>query len=143
MNQDSSITQPEQKPKTTAAKGPGGANGATSNGTNGHHSNGTNGVNGHSNGNGTGHGAQLTSQGCIDMEHEYSAHNYHPLPVVFSRAKGAKVWDVEGKEYIDCLSAYCAMNQVGGLCRAGCAAGSSAPLPSARTNRSHTPPGTR
>ncbi|KAF9463503.1 ornithine-oxo-acid aminotransferase [Collybia nuda] len=45
------------------------------------------------------------------MEHEYGAHNYHPLPVVFDSAKGAKVWDPEGKEYIDMLSAYSAVNQ--------------------------------
>ncbi|MBQ5572051.1 MAG: ornithine--oxo-acid transaminase, partial [Bacteroidales bacterium] len=41
----------------------------------------------------------------------YGAHNYHPLPVVFAKAKGAKVWDVEGKEYYDFLSAYSAVNQ--------------------------------
>ncbi|THU85517.1 ornithine-oxo-acid aminotransferase [Dendrothele bispora CBS 962.96] len=45
------------------------------------------------------------------MEHEYGAHNYHPLPVVFDRANGAKVWDPEGNEYIDMLSAYSAVNQ--------------------------------
>lgn len=53
-----------------------------------------------------------TSKGVIALEKEYSAHNYHPLPIVFARAKGARVWDPEGKEYIDCLSAYSAMNQV-------------------------------
>ncbi|KAH8112144.1 ornithine-oxo-acid aminotransferase [Phellopilus nigrolimitatus] len=42
----------------------------------------------------------------IRLEHEHGAHNYHPLPVVFESAKGAKVWDPEGKEYIDMLSAY-------------------------------------
>ncbi|KAF9228139.1 ornithine aminotransferase [Gyrodon lividus] len=45
------------------------------------------------------------------MEYEYSAHNYHPLPVVFDSAKGAIVWDPEGNEYIDMLSAYSAVNQ--------------------------------
>jgi len=52
-----------------------------------------------------------TSADVIRMEHEYGAHNYHPLPVVFDSAKGAKVWDPEGKEYIDMLSAYSAVNQ--------------------------------
>ncbi|KAF8064339.1 ornithine-oxo-acid aminotransferase [Lyophyllum atratum] len=53
----------------------------------------------------------LTSADVIHLEHEYGAHNYHPLPVVFDSAKGAKVWDPEGKEYIDMLSAYSAVNQ--------------------------------
>ena len=44
-------------------------------------------------------------------EHDYSAHNYHPLPVVLSEGKGARVWDPEGKEYLDFLSAYSALNQ--------------------------------
>ena len=41
----------------------------------------------------------------------YGAHNYHPLPVVIERAEGIWVWDVEGKKYLDCLSAYSALNQ--------------------------------
>jgi ornithine--oxo-acid transaminase len=41
----------------------------------------------------------------------YSAHNYHPLPIVLERAEGAWVWDVEGKKYLDCLAAYSAVNQ--------------------------------
>ncbi len=45
------------------------------------------------------------------MEHDFSAHNYHPLPVVFASAKGVYVTDPEGKTYIDCLSAYSAVNQ--------------------------------
>ncbi|KAF9008636.1 ornithine aminotransferase [Hymenopellis radicata] len=51
-------------------------------------------------------GVHLSSADVIRMEHEFGAHNYHPLPVVFDRALGAKVWDPEGKEYIDMLSAY-------------------------------------
>ncbi|PSS25289.1 hypothetical protein M430DRAFT_200493 [Amorphotheca resinae ATCC 22711] len=47
----------------------------------------------------------------IEAEHEYAAHNYHPLPIVFARAQGANVWDPEGKHYIDFLSAYSAVNQ--------------------------------
>ncbi|MFA5812061.1 MAG: aminotransferase class III-fold pyridoxal phosphate-dependent enzyme, partial [bacterium] len=42
---------------------------------------------------------------------EVSAHNYHPLPVVISKAEGIWVTDVEGKRYIDMLSAYSAVNQ--------------------------------
>ncbi|MBW0515213.1 hypothetical protein O181_054928 [Austropuccinia psidii MF-1] len=53
----------------------------------------------------------FSSQGLIQLEHQFGAHNYHPLPVVFHRALGCKVWDPEGKKYIDCLSAYSAVNQ--------------------------------
>ncbi|KAI0728927.1 ornithine-oxo-acid aminotransferase [Fomitopsis betulina] len=53
----------------------------------------------------------ISSGDVIQLEHEYGAHNYHPLPVVFESAKGAKVWDPEGREYIDMLSAYSAVNQ--------------------------------
>jgi len=48
---------------------------------------------------------KVSSAQAMEMEHLYSAHNYHPLPVVFSRASGAKVWDPEGQEYLDFLSA--------------------------------------
>lgn len=41
----------------------------------------------------------------------YSAHNYHPLPVVLCKGERVWVWDVEGKKYLDCLSAYSAVNQ--------------------------------
>ncbi|KAL8280894.1 hypothetical protein RQP46_006573 [Phenoliferia psychrophenolica] len=53
----------------------------------------------------------LSSADCIKLEEDYGAHNYHPLPVVFDRALGANVWDPEGNQYIDCLSAYSAVNQ--------------------------------
>lgn len=53
----------------------------------------------------------LTSQEAIHLEHEYAAHNYHPLPVVLARGKGVYLWDVEGKQYYDFLSAYSAVNQ--------------------------------
>lgn len=53
----------------------------------------------------------MTSQLAIELEDKYGAHNYHPLPVVLSKGEGAKVWDVEGKEYFDFLSAYSAVNQ--------------------------------
>ena len=35
----------------------------------------------------------------------YSAHNYHPLPIILSRGEGPWVWDIEGNKYLDCLSA--------------------------------------
>src|SRR5512136_3162816 len=47
----------------------------------------------------------------IDIERQYGAHNYHPLPVVISKPKGVWVWDVEGKKYMDMLSSYSAVNQ--------------------------------
>lgn len=47
----------------------------------------------------------------IELEDKYGAHNYHPLPVVLSKAKGVYVWDVDGKKYYDFLSAYSAVNQ--------------------------------
>ncbi|KAK9452326.1 pyridoxal phosphate-dependent transferase [Limtongia smithiae] len=53
----------------------------------------------------------LSSVEALQLEQQYSAHNYHPLPVVFSHAAGAHVWDPEGKEYLDFLSAYSAVNQ--------------------------------
>ncbi|CZT40248.1 probable ornithine aminotransferase [Rhynchosporium secalis] len=52
-----------------------------------------------------------SSAGAIEAEHKYAAHNYHPLPIVFARAEGCNVWDPEGKQYIDFLSAYSAVNQ--------------------------------
>jgi len=45
------------------------------------------------------------------MEEKYNAHNYQPIPVVLSRGKGAHVYDVDGKEYVDFLSAYSSVNQ--------------------------------
>lgn len=51
------------------------------------------------------------SQYFIDLENQYGAHNYHPLPVVLDRGEGVFVWDVEGKKYFDFLSAYSAVNQ--------------------------------
>lgn len=53
----------------------------------------------------------ISSATAKKYEEEYSAHNYHPLPVVFQKAKGAHVWDPEGKQYLDFLSAYSAVNQ--------------------------------
>ncbi len=53
----------------------------------------------------------LSSKEAMDLEHNYGAHNYHPLPVVLSRGEGVYVWDVEGKKYYDFLSAYSSVNQ--------------------------------
>jgi ornithine--oxo-acid transaminase len=47
----------------------------------------------------------------IDLEEKYGAHNYHPLDVVIDRGDGVWVFDVEGNRYLDCLSAYSALNQ--------------------------------
>ena len=47
----------------------------------------------------------------LALEDRYGAHNYKPLPVVVARAEGAWVWDVDGVRYLDCLSAYSAVNQ--------------------------------
>ena len=47
----------------------------------------------------------------IQLEDTYNAHNYHPLDTVIARGEGIWVWDVEGNKYVDCLSAYSALNQ--------------------------------
>jgi ornithine--oxo-acid transaminase len=51
------------------------------------------------------------AQHLIDLEDKHGAHNYHPLPVVLERGLGVHVWDVDGKQYYDFLSAYSAVNQ--------------------------------
>lgn len=53
----------------------------------------------------------MKSQDYIEIEEKYGAHNYHPLDVVIERAEGVWVVDVEGRKYLDCLSAYSALNQ--------------------------------
>lgn len=47
----------------------------------------------------------------LGLEEQYSAHNYHPIPVVLNRGEGVYVWDVDGKRYYDFLSGYSALNQ--------------------------------
>ena len=54
---------------------------------------------------------KISSKEAIALEDKYGAHNYHPLEVVLERGEGHKVWDAEGKEYFDFLSAYSAVNQ--------------------------------
>ena len=55
--------------------------------------------------------ASLSSADLMALEDAHGAHNYHPLPVVLDRGEGVHVWDVEGKQYFDFLSAYSAVNQ--------------------------------
>lgn len=51
------------------------------------------------------------SQHAIELEYRFGAHNYKPMPVVLSKGLGVHVWDVEGKQYLDFLSAYSAVSQ--------------------------------
>ena len=53
----------------------------------------------------------MNTQEYIEIEEQYSAHNYHPLDVVIERGEGVWVYDVDGRKYLDCLSAYSALNQ--------------------------------
>ncbi|PKK36277.1 ornithine--oxo-acid transaminase [Siphonobacter sp. SORGH_AS_0500] len=54
---------------------------------------------------------ETATQRAMALEEQYGAHNYHPLPVVLSRGQGVYVYDAEGREYLDFLSAYSAVNQ--------------------------------
>jgi ornithine--oxo-acid transaminase len=53
----------------------------------------------------------INSEDFIAIEHSLGAHNYRPIDVVLSRGEGVWLFDVEGKRYLDCLSAYSAVNQ--------------------------------
>ncbi len=53
----------------------------------------------------------MNSKHFIELDELYSAHNYHPLDVVIERAEGVWLYDVDGNKYLDCLSAYSAVNQ--------------------------------
>ena len=53
----------------------------------------------------------ISSAKAMELEDKFGAHNYHPLPVVLSRAEGVYMWDPEGNRYFDFLSAYSAVNQ--------------------------------
>ena len=53
----------------------------------------------------------ITTAQALHLEQTHGAQNYHPIPVVISRAHGCSVWDPEGREYLDFLSAYSAVNQ--------------------------------
>ena len=54
---------------------------------------------------------ELTSDKAIELEENFGAHDYHPLPVVLAKGEGVFLWDAEGKRYYDFLSAYSAVNQ--------------------------------
>lgn len=54
---------------------------------------------------------RMSARDLIELEDRYGAHNYHPLDVVLTRGEGIWVWDVDGNRYMDCLSAYSAVNQ--------------------------------
>lgn len=54
---------------------------------------------------------QLGASELLSLEERFGTHNYHPLPIVVESAKGAWVTDIEGRRYLDCLSAYSALNQ--------------------------------
>src|SRR5262245_57348341 len=51
------------------------------------------------------------AEALIAQENRYGAHNYHPLDVVVEKGEGVYLWDVDGKKYMDFLSAYSAVNQ--------------------------------
>lgn len=53
----------------------------------------------------------MNTQDFITMEEQYGAHNYHPLDVVIEKAEGVWIYDVDSRRYLDCLSAYSAVNQ--------------------------------
>jgi ornithine--oxo-acid transaminase len=53
----------------------------------------------------------MKTQDFIHLEETYGAHNYHPLDVVIQRAEGVWVYDIDDNRYLDCLSAYSALNQ--------------------------------
>ena len=57
------------------------------------------------------HDVRDTAKELIALEDHYGAHNYHPLDLVVERAQGAWLYDVAGKRYLDCVSAYSAVNQ--------------------------------
>ena len=56
-------------------------------------------------------GSSVNTQDYIALEKQYGATNYKPLDVVLTRGEGIWVWDVDGNRYLDCLSAYSAVNQ--------------------------------
>jgi ornithine--oxo-acid transaminase len=56
-------------------------------------------------------GKSGTAQGFIDLDETYGAHNYAPLELVIERAQGVWLYDVDGRRYLDCISAYSAVNQ--------------------------------
>jgi ornithine--oxo-acid transaminase len=54
---------------------------------------------------------EKSTQSFVELDERYGAHNYKPLDLVVERAEGVWLWDVEGRRYLDCISAYSAVNQ--------------------------------
>jgi ornithine--oxo-acid transaminase len=50
----------------------------------------------------------MNSNDNIALDHRYGAHNYDPIPVVLTRGEGSYLWDVDGRRYVDMMSAYSA-----------------------------------
>ena len=59
----------------------------------------------------TNHNISSNSQYFLDLEDQFGAHNYHPIPVVLEKGEGVYLYDVDGKKYFDFLSGYSAVNQ--------------------------------
>ncbi|MBV8372913.1 MAG: ornithine--oxo-acid transaminase, partial [Candidatus Eremiobacteraeota bacterium] len=57
------------------------------------------------------HALSATARELIETEEQYGAHNYHPLDLVVARAQGVWLWDTDGNRFLDCISAYSAVNQ--------------------------------
>jgi ornithine--oxo-acid transaminase len=57
------------------------------------------------------HEVRESARDLMEIEDRYGAHNYHPLDLVVERAQGVWLYDVDGKRYLDCISAYSAVNQ--------------------------------
>ena len=53
----------------------------------------------------------MKTENFIQIENEFGAHNYKPLDVILTKGQGIWVWDIDGNKYMDCLSAYSAVNQ--------------------------------
>jgi ornithine--oxo-acid transaminase len=51
------------------------------------------------------------TQHYLQLEEDFGAHNYHPLPVILEKGEGVFVWDIDGRKYFDFLSGYSAINQ--------------------------------
>ena len=59
----------------------------------------------------TNHTISSNAQYFLDLEDQFGAHNYHPIPVVLEKGEGVYLYDVDGKKYFDFLSGYSAVNQ--------------------------------
>ena len=57
------------------------------------------------------HNVSANAAKYLELEDQYGAHNYHPIPVVLEKGEGVYLYDVDGKKYFDFLSGYSAVNQ--------------------------------